>query len=183
MDIRRWLAEIENPVPCKQSDLAHISLPDPASNVRRIRKQTPSDSSLLEETSPQLRPRRTTKVERECRDVEGVVGSGRSGTSQPSRSKWTNSIASSERFARRRRHKTRSDKYDPRSKRSTKHDESRSRRRKSESSKSKRKSQRKSKRQGVERTHNGIGQEFWARNVTRDRLTVSVWHTQRMLAS
>ncbi|KAF2627751.1 hypothetical protein BU25DRAFT_448249 [Macroventuria anomochaeta] len=171
MDIRKWLAETESPVPSKQPGVEHFLLPrqpDHVPNVRRRRKRSSSDSSLLKASSPQPRRKGVPAIERDHRDVRDAFDRAHSDASCSTTSESTNSSTASQRYARKPRRKTRPDKYGAGSKRVKEQDKSHRPSRKNES----RKSKRKSKRRKDDMTHNGIGQDLKARNVSKDRLTL-----------
>lgn len=177
MDIRKWLAETESPVLSEQPEVERILLPrqpDAVPDARRRRKRSSSDISLLKAPFPQPRCKAN---ERDRYGVSDVVDEGHSDASHSGPSESTASSVVSQRYARKSRRKTRADKYAIGSKRTKEQEEGQRPSRKSESRKSKRKSRRKSRRTKDDKTHNGIGQEFQARNVSKDRLTVSVLHT------
>lgn len=171
MDIRKWLAETENPIASKQPDVDRVLLPrqpDTVPDARRRRKRSSSDSSLLEAASPKLRHEGVKAEKLDGCEVPNVINKGHSDRSCSPSGRTTGSSAASQRYARKPRRKTRADKYDVESKRAVAQDEGQRASRKSVS----RKSKRKSGRRKYERTHNGIRQEFQARNVSRERLTV-----------
>lgn len=176
MDIRKWLAETENPISSEhpisseQPEIGRFLLPrqpDAVLNARRRRKRSSSDSSLLKAASPQPRRKGVTAKKLDCWEDPDVTDDDHNDTSH-STSGGSTCSAASQRYARKPRRKTRADKYDVRSKKAKAQDEGQRASRKSESRKSKRKSRRKKD----EKTHNGIGQEFQARNVSKERLTV-----------
>ena len=166
MDIRKWLAETENPISSEQPEVDRFPLPrqpDTAPDASRRRKRSSSDSSLLKPASPQPRRKGVTakKLDRcEVPDLVNISCSTSGGS--------TGSSAASQRYARKPRRKTRADKYNVGSKNAKAQDEGQRPSRRSES----RKSKRKSRRRKDEKTHHGIGQEFQARKVSKERLTV-----------
>ncbi|KAF3046458.1 hypothetical protein E8E12_009641 [Didymella heteroderae] len=172
MDIRKWLAETENPASSEQPELDRFLLPPSqhhtVPDARRRRKRSSSDSSLLEAASPQLWRKGTTAKKLERCEVPSVVNEGHSDISHSASGRPTGSSAASQRYARKPRHKTRADKYDIVSGKAKDQYEGQRPSRKSESRKSKRRSRRKKN----ESTHNGIGQDFQAGNVSKDRLTL-----------
>ena len=176
MDIRKWLAETESPVLSELPGVERFLLPrqpDPVPDVKRRRKRSSSDSSLLKAPSPRPWPKGIPALERDSHNVRNPVESVRSDASDSAPSELTDGSTVSQRYARKPRRKARPDKYDARLKRPKEQDESQHPNQKSESMKSKRKS----KRREDERTHSGVRQVFQARNVSKDRLTVSVLHT------
>lgn len=170
MDISKWLAETESPVPFKRLDAEQFPRPDPLAEAQRKRQRSSSDSSLVTLCPPQPQPRGISAIERNRDDVQDDVDSIRSDTPPSIKSDSTDSSRASNTFySRRRRHKTRPDKYEIRSK-ARKQGDSRDARRRNEP----RKPKRKYKRIADGKTDNGVGREFRARNVSKDRLTVSV---------
>jgi hypothetical protein len=179
MDIRKWLAETANPISSEQPEVDRFLLPrqpDTVPDARRRRKRSSSDSSLLKAASPQPRHKGVTAKKLDRCEVPSVVNEGYSDITLSTSGGSTGSSAASQRYARKPRRKTRADKYDVGSKRANAQDEGQRPSRKSES----RKSKRKSRRRKDEKTHNGIGQEFQARNVSKERLTVrTACHTPK----
>lgn len=170
MDIRKWLAETEDPVSSEQPEDGRFLLtrqPDTVLDARRRRKRSSSDSSLLKAASPQPRRKGNTARKLDRCEIPDVINEGLSDTSHSTSGRSTSSHAS-QRYARKPRRKTRADKYDVEPKRGKERDAGQRPSRKSESKKSKRKFRRRKD----EKTHNGIGQEFQAKNISRDRLTV-----------
>lgn len=180
MDIRKWLAETEVPVSSELPEWDRFLLPRQPGTVpdaRRRRKHSSSDSSLSKVASPQPRRKGDTAKKLDGCEIPDVVNERPSDTSHSISGRSTSSSYASQRYARKPRRKTREDKYDVGSGRGKERDSGRRASRKSESKKSKRKSRR--RKDG--KTHNGIGQEFQAKNVSRDRLTVrTVGNTPQM---
>ncbi|KAF3033595.1 hypothetical protein E8E11_000839 [Didymella keratinophila] len=171
MDIRKWLAETENPILSEQPEVDRFLLPrqpDTAPDTRRRRKRSSSDSSLLKATSPQPRRKGVTAKKPDRCEISDGVNENRSDISHSSSGGSTGSSTGSQRYARQPRRKTRADKYDVGAKKAKVQNEDQRPSRKSESKKSKRKSRRRKD----EKTHNGIGQEFQAKNVSKERLTL-----------
>lgn len=176
MDIRKWLAATENSVLSEQPKAEHCLLsrqPDTVPDARQRRKRGSSDSSLLKAHSPRLRRKSVSVDERDRFGVPDAIDESHSDASRPGSTESAASSVVSQRYARKPRRKTRADKYDIGSKRTKKRSDDQRPSRKSES----RKSKRKSRRQKGNKTHNGIGHDFQASNVSKDRLTVSVLHT------
>ena len=172
MDIHRWLEETAGAkVP---PDLAQT----PGSNIvqraeklkpvfkeKRAPKRSKSDSSLLD---PQPHSRRAPPKESKPSTEESSDASVYSKASRPSRNGSTESESSSHHYAQKPRHKTRLERYEPKqNKERGKHVHQS---RKDES----KKSRRKSKRKKGEKSGSGVAQNFHAKNVSRDRLTVRV---------
>ncbi|KAL1657310.1 hypothetical protein SLS61_000356 [Didymella pomorum] len=171
MDIRKWLAETENPISSEQPEVDRFPLPrqpDTAPDARRRRKRSSSDSSLLKAASPQPRRKGFTAKKLDRCEVPDVVNEDHSDISRSTSGGSTGSIAASQRYARKSRRKTRADKYNVGSKNAKTQDEGQRPSRRSDS----RKSKRKSRRRKDEKNHNGIGREFQARNVAKERLTL-----------
>lgn len=181
MDIRKWLAETENPISSEQPEVDRFPLPrqpDTAPDARRRRKRSSSDSSLLKAASPQPRRKGVTAKKLDRCEVPDVVNEDHSDISRSTSGGSTGSIAASQRYARKSRRKTRADKYNVGSKNAKTQDEGQRPSRRSDS----RKSKRKSRRRKDEKNHNGIGREFQARNVAKERLTVrTACHTPEVL--
>jgi|SRR5690242_1326520 len=171
MDIRKWLAETESSVPFERLEDERFLLPDPAAEARRERQRSLSDSSLLEILSSQPQSRDVPTIERNSSSVQDGDDRIRSDTPRSVSGEPSDSRAPGYHFSRRRRHKTRSDKYGARSK-SRRPDEGRIANQNNEP----RRFKRKSKHIADYKSHNGIGQDFQARNVSKGRLTVSVSH-------
>lgn len=175
MDIRKWLAETEHSVPAEQPSIVPFPLPrrpDHAPDARRRRKRSSSDSSLLTAPSPQPRRRGLPETKRDHRAVRDQVHGAHRETSRSTRSESTDHCSASKDYARKPRHKTRPDRYEARLYKPMEQDE---RQRPNQKSKT-RKSKYMSKRRKGDKTHNGIGQDFQASNVSKDRLTVSAVH-------
>ena len=168
MDIRKWLAEIESPVP---SGRLRVEGFEPERKpvipgTGRRRKRSSSDSSLLKAQSPQP-GHRTESVGKHTghaaqRSVE-ALGS----PSHLSRSESAHSGAKERPYARKSRRKTRPEKYTAASKR--REDKAQGLTRKNKPRKSKHKSEQ--KRDG--RSDNKVKREVQAEKLTKDRLTVS----------
>lgn len=170
MDIQRWLNETElpeqPPSPAKRRDPAP-RLPvkefDQAPLGNRRRKPSTSDSSLLE-SPPQIKkaqPLAPQKGSDEGADESACSDASRSSTS-------SESSTSSDPYARRPRRKTRIERYEPASKHIKERGTHSRRHRKGEPSRTKRKRKRKVDNVGI-----GTVQGFQAKNVSKDRLTVS----------
>jgi hypothetical protein len=181
MDIRKWLAEIESPVPSEQSDVEPFLLSKQTGSVldaRRRWKRSSSDSSVLKAPSPQPRRKSATTTERdhcnaiETKETKETITEAHSNTFYSTRSDSIKQITASQHYTRKPRRKTRPDKYEAGLKKVEGQDDSQRPSRKSES----KRSRRKPKRKKDDRTHNGVGHDFQARNVSRNRLTVSVLH-------
>lgn len=181
MDIRKWLVEIESPVPSEQSGVRPFFLSRQTGSVldaRRRRKRSSSDSSLLKAPSPQPRRKSATATERDhhnakkTKETKETIVEAHSDTSHSTRSDSIEQTNASQHYMRKPRRKTRPDKYEPGLKKVERQNKSQRPSRKSESKKSKRKPKRKKD----DRTHNGVGHDFQARNVSKARLTVSVLH-------
>lgn len=173
MDIRKWLAETESPDAPEQLGVENLLLlkqADTSLDARRRRKRSSSDSSLLKAPSPQPRRQDGRTTKREHRRVQETTAEAQSVTSRSTSSELTDQTTASQRYARKPRRKTCPDKYEAGSKDIQGQDESQRQGRKVET----RKSKRKSKRRKDDRTHLGIERNFQARNVSKDRLTVSV---------
>ncbi|KAH4803010.1 hypothetical protein HBI25_117060 [Parastagonospora nodorum] len=170
MDIERWLNETaEAGIPPKQGQASDSAFFQPTEIPRAVfkdkhaRKRARSDSSLL---APQTYLPRVSPVKTKPTPEKQVDTSAHSDASRPSRSDSTGSESSSHRYARRPRRKTRPELYEPkRNKERGKHvhqsrkDESKNPRRKS-------------KRKKGDKSDSGVAQNFHAKNVSRDRLTL-----------
>jgi hypothetical protein len=172
MDIQRWLNETVEAGPLPSQDQTVNSAffhpkekSRPVFKERHARKRAKSDSSLLVpqphmQTASPKKPNPLTEEE-----VDAAVHSE---ASRPSRNSSTESESFNHRYARRPRRKTRPERYEPQqNKERGKHTHQS---RKGES----KKPSRKSKRRGGEKSDSGIAQNFHAKNVSRDRLTVRV---------
>lgn len=173
MDIRKWLAETDQAVHPEQPAVESFLLPkqpDSAPHARRRRKRASTDSSLLEIPSPQPRRKGVPAVERNYRDVRDATDRSHSDGSHYLRSSESVSDSTtSQRYARKPRRKMRLDRHEVAMTKRGKEQRANSHsNRKRESRKSKHRSRRKK----IEKTHSGIGQEFYAKNVSKDRLTV-----------
>jgi hypothetical protein len=165
MDIRKWLNETvlpkQPPSPPDQRSLPPLlearETEQPHGEKRR-RKRSTSDSSLLD-TRPQ---RKKTPPTEDAADVEG---SACSEAFHPA-SQSSGSSKSSQKYARRSRHKTRPERYEPAAKEERGTHTHRCR--KGESKKTKRKA----KSRKAEKPGTNIVQSFHAKNVPSDRLTV-----------
>lgn len=176
MDIRRWLAETEAPIPFEQPTVEPFRIlkqPAPIPDARRTRKRCLTDSSLLSTPSPQLRRKGVLARGRDRRDVGEKVDRAHSDISHSTRSESVSDRSSSQRYARQPRRKTHPDRYDVETKKSKEQKRASHVSRKSESKISKRKS----RRSKAAKTHTGIGKQFHAKNVSKDRLTVRVLYT------
>lgn len=172
MDIQRWLNDTaEAGTPPKQGQASNSAFFQPTQKPRAVfkdkhaRKRAKSDSSLLAPQTylPIVSPRKPKPTPEKQVDT-----SAHSDVSRPSRSGSTGSESSSHRYARRPRRKTRPELYEPkRNKERGKHVHQS---RKDESKNAKRKS----KRRTGDRSDSGVAQNFHAKNVSRDRLTVRV---------
>lgn len=178
MDIRTWLDGTVRPEPLPSPD--PLERPGPPrflrskepegqakAKGRRGQRQWPStsDSSLL--AAPAAR-KRTPPTKSEA-DIDGSGdGSACSDAYHPAHHASVSST-SSQQYARRPRRKTRPELYEPTSKDAKERGTQLYRRPRGESNKSKRKSRRKkAAKPGV-----GLVQSFHAKNVLKDRLTVS----------
>jgi hypothetical protein len=169
MNIQRWLSGIVDlqvssvPAQTATSDVFHRpEKPRPVFDEHRAPNRSKSDSSLLvprshsHRASPNV-PKPSTENGANRADSEG---------SQSGCSENTESESSSQRYARKPRHKTRLERYEPKQhKEPAKHVHQS---RKSESKRLKRKSKRKK----GEQSDSGVAQNFHAKNVSGDRLTV-----------
>jgi hypothetical protein len=169
MDIRKWLDETVLPEQPPSLPDHHRSLLPPfqpsaieqTHRERHKRKRSTSDSSLLD-TRPQRK--KTSPIE----DVADVEKNACSKTSHPA-SQSSGSSKSSQKYARRPRHKARPERYEATAKEVKKRGTHTHRLRKGETKKTKRKSKSKS----AEKSGTGIVQSFQAKNVPSDRLTVT----------
>jgi hypothetical protein len=167
MDIRKWLNETEdaeatNPAPRSGANLfLPVEKVKPVFADKRASKRTKSDSSLLD-------PRPSHPKRHKATSGESADASASSEASPTDRDPSNLSDASSQRFARKPRRKTRPERYEPSLKRNKERGKHihQSRRDKSK------KTGRKSKRKKEEKPGSGIGQDFQAKNVSKDRLTV-----------
>ena len=172
MDIRKWLAETDQAVHPEQPAVEPFLLPKQpgsAPYARRRRKRASTDSSLLKAPSPQPRCKGVPVMKRDHPDVRDATDWTHSDGSHSTRSESVSNSTTSQRYARKPRRKMRLDRYEAAmTKRGKEQDVSPHSNRKRESRKSKHRSRRKK----AEKTHSGIGQEFYAKNVSKDRLTV-----------
>jgi hypothetical protein len=167
MDIRKWLNETvlpkQPPSPPDQRSLPPLletGETEHAHRGKRRRKRSTSDSSLLD-----IRPRR--KKTPPTDDAADVEGSACSEAFHPA-SQSSGSSKLSQKYARRPRHKTRPERYEPAAKEVKERGTHTHRRRKGESKKAKRKA----KSRKAEKPGTSIVQSFHAKNVPSDRLTV-----------
>ncbi len=170
MDIQKWLDEIVQPGSSSKltngglrKSLPHSIPPVKPDDGRHRRKLSIADSSLLDPLSQQEeKPPRRQKSHRKKRAVESI----KSYTSQDTRRESTESLASSHRYLRKPRHKTRPERYDPSAKVTRQREAHSGPKRKREAKVPRRKSKRK-------KHDSGIMQSFQAENVSGERLTVS----------
>ncbi|KAF2013383.1 hypothetical protein BU24DRAFT_493884 [Aaosphaeria arxii CBS 175.79] len=170
MDIRKWLDEtvtpVQSPIPPNQFNLAPCLRPkedmdDPRAS-RKYRKSR-SGSSLLERRP--IPPRKTLKCET---SAEHSTNSSDCSEAHDPTSRTSSSRVSSQRYARKARRKTRTDRYDPTVNNGKTRETHIYRNQIDESKKRKRKPKRKrSDKSGV-----GLVQSFRAKNVSQDRLTL-----------
>jgi hypothetical protein len=168
MDIRKWLDETEDAVatdPAPRSG-ANFFLPTdkvkPVFADKRAPKRTKSDSSLLDPRPSHPKRHRATSG--------GSAGvSASSEASHTDRDPSNLSEASSQRFARKPRRKTRPERYELSLKRNKERGKLIHQSRRDKSKKTGRKSKRKKE---EKKPGSGIGQDFQAKNVSKDRLTV-----------
>jgi hypothetical protein len=167
MDIHKWLEETADAkAPADGPSKSVSNFFQPVKKAKPVFEHWPaperskSDSSLLDPQPLRRAPPRKHKLSNEKSGEESA-----SGASQP-QDESTGSEASSHRYARKPRRKTRPDRYEPSPERNKARGKHIHASRKSESKKTRRKSKRKKEEPG------GIGQTFQAKNVTRDRLTV-----------
>lgn len=155
------LASVARIEPCNMFEKA-----DPMRQSSHRRKQSRSDSSLLP-----LPPRHTphTKKRRPPTERNTTDESAGSEVSDATHTESAESSTSSQRYARKPRRKTRPERYEPPSKPVRERGKHAHGRPKGES----KKSRRKSRRRIGEQPGSGIVQTFHAKNVSRDRLTVS----------
>ncbi|XPS70900.1 hypothetical protein M3J07_003101 [Ascochyta lentis] len=168
MDIRKWLAETEHPVPLERPVVEPLLLPrqpDSVPDARRRRKRSLTDSSLLKAPSPQPQCKGVPTIERDSRHVRGVADRADSNTSHSTRSELASNSNTGQRYARRPRNKKRPDGHGTETKKGNNPRPTL----RSESRKPKRRSRRKKE---VEKTHGGIRQELRANNISKDRLTL-----------
>lgn len=173
MDIHRWLEETaEAEAPEKPAETAATKSLRPPQQPRhvfrakRARQRTESDSSIL---APQPHPHKAPLEAPNPPAEDETNASACSEASGCSHNATTESDPSSHRYARRPRHKTRPECYEPkRSKESTKHVHP-SRKNKSKKSESRSKNKRRKK------ADSSAGQTFHAKNVSKDRLTVRAY--------
>lgn len=178
MDIRNWLAETESPARAEQLDFEHFLLPKNPVTVLRPkgrRKRSSSDSSLLKTPSPIPHPKQTaTGSRRADHATQRCIAISHSNTPRYAQSESMGSTAG-QRYLRKSRHKTHPDKYAVKSEGPKQQAERHSRDR----GKGSKKRNRKSKQPKDEKTHRGVGQNYHARNVAKDRVTVSTLHKIR----
>ncbi|KAF3001875.1 hypothetical protein E8E13_005493 [Curvularia kusanoi] len=170
MDIRKWLAEIASPVRPEQLHSEHVvalQQGDVVPGASRKRKCSSSDSSILKAPSPQ--------PWRDGISVGERIISAKQHYVEPSgsaphhfRNDPSSKGSKSQRYIRKSRRKTRPEKYTAESQSPEEHARIRRSVRKQEPKKSKRKS----KQRKDEKTQSGVGREFQAENVTRNRLTL-----------
>ncbi|KAF2035910.1 hypothetical protein EK21DRAFT_53548 [Setomelanomma holmii] len=172
MDIRRWLdeaAEAEAPRDAPQAldrEFFHRwERPKPVFNKQSAPKRSKSDSSLLD---PQPQSHRAPPARPNPPTEEPSDASACSETSHPSHGESIESESSSQRYARKPRHKTRPDRYEPSSKHVGERRKHIHRSRKGES----KKSRRKTKRKKGDKQDSGMSHVFNAKNVSKDRLTL-----------
>jgi hypothetical protein len=173
MDIEKWLVETEQPVPSEQPGFGTFLLPRQPGSVPdagRRQKHSLSDSSWLQVPSPRPQRKGISAIEQDRHDVRDKYD--RSNASHSTRSESRSISAASQRYVRRPRRKTHPDRYEVGPMKVKQQDRNPHPSRKSES----RKSKRKSKRRKDNKMYNGIGQDFHAKNVSMDRLTVRVLH-------
>jgi hypothetical protein len=158
MDIRKWLDEtVQSEAPGEPVE--HRKQAEPTKR-RRQRKRSKSDSSFLTPAPPSLRRRRKSSPEIVQKAALERRTADDSASEAPQEATVSDSSTSS-RYARKPRRKTRPELYEPGC-----HAD---RGRKGESKKTRRKSKRKKREQpGI----GGIVQNFQAKNVSGDRLTV-----------
>jgi hypothetical protein len=170
MDIQKWLSEIVDteapsvPAQTSRSDFFHrAEKPRSVFDEQCAQRRSKSDSSLLVlqphlHEAPPNEPKNSTENRADVRAGSEV--------SHSSRSETTESESSSRHYARKPRRKTRLERYEPKQhKEPAKHVHQS---RKSESKRLKRKSKRKK----GEQSDSGVAQNFHAKNVSGDRLTV-----------
>lgn len=172
MDVRKWLDETVQPdllpVPPEQLDFESFvcpKMPDPVATGKRRRKRSKSDSSLLD---PPPRRSKTRVNEHKPSTRESVSEGTNSKASNSIRSCSSKSIVSSQRYARKPRHKTRPERYERPSKDVKEPRKHAHRGQKNEVKNSRRKAKRK---KGAI-SGSGILQNFHTKNVSGDRLTV-----------
>lgn len=170
MDIQKWLEdamEAEAPIDpalalCPEF-FQRRETPAPVFKQKHVPKRRKSDSSLLE-MQPHAHRAPPKKAKRPTESSPNP--STHSDSSRPSRSNFAESESSSHRYARKPRRKTRLERYEPKpDKERGKHVH---RSRKDES----KRTRRKSKRRKDEILGADVAQNFQAKNVSRDRLTV-----------
>lgn len=177
MDIRKWLDETvlpeQPPSPHVPNSVGPPILPSPeypkkperAPEGRRPRESSTSDSSLLH-TRPAHQKLPTIRA---AAGIDSNADDSACSDACHPAGESSESSVSSQQYARRRRRKTRLERYEPAAKDVKKRGTQLYRHRKGESSKTKRKSRRKKgDKLGV-----GPPQSFKAKNVPKDRLTVS----------
>jgi hypothetical protein len=160
MDIRKWLDETVQPeAPGEPVELRQKAEP---SKRKRQRKRSKSDSSLLDPATFPPPPRRRRKSSPEImRRARIERGTANDSASEAPQAATASDSSNSSRYGRKPRRKTRPEHYEPGS-----HAD---RDRKGESKKTRRKPKRKKREQaGI----GGIVQNFHAKNVSGDRLTV-----------
>jgi hypothetical protein len=170
MDIQKWLSEVVDTkahhVPAQTSKSDFFNRPEKPKSVFDgpcAPRRSKSDSSLLvpqthSHKAPSNQPKHSTENEVNVR-VNSEV-------SHSSCSESTESESSSERYARKPRCKTRLERYEPKQ-----HKEPAKHVHQSRKSESKR-PRRKSKRRKREKSDSGVAQNFHAKNILGDRLTV-----------
>ncbi|KZM25594.1 hypothetical protein ST47_g3294 [Ascochyta rabiei] len=171
MDVRKWLAETEDPTLLERPVVEPFLLPRLSEAVpvtRRRRKRSLTDSSLLKAPLSQTRGKGIPAIERDRRHVQDVADRAYGDTSHSTRSEFASNSTASQRYTRKPRHKTRPNRYEIGTKKDKGPDDNPRPNRRSEL----RRSKRKCRRSIVENTHSGIRQEFQAKNVSRDRLTL-----------
>lgn len=175
MDIHRWLAETETPTPFGQPAVEPFLLPKKPNSVpgaRRKRKRSSTDSSLLKAPSPQPRRKGVLAIEPDRLEAREAVDRARSDVSHSTRSDSASNSSTGQRYARKPRRKTCLDRYETDTKKGRGPEGTTHPSRKRESRKSKRRPKRKKSENAYSRT----GQNFHAKNVPKDRLTVRALH-------
>ncbi|KAH7379337.1 hypothetical protein DE146DRAFT_774223 [Phaeosphaeria sp. MPI-PUGE-AT-0046c] len=170
MDIHRWLDEtVEIEAPQKPAETTTSDFFCPPGQPRRVlrakraQQHTKSDSSIL---APQSRLHTTPPKPPGIPDEDDTNASACSEASRSSHNSPAERDLSSHCYARRPRHKTRPERYEPKRGKESKNHVHASRKGKSTKSASRSKSKKRKK------TENAAGQTFHAKNVSRDRLTL-----------
>lgn len=170
MDIQNWLDETVKadapPGPANTSgpNFCHCpKKPELVFDQQCAPKRVKSDSSLL---VPQPCSRKALRKQSKLPNEDSSDVGAYSEAPRLSCNGSSGSESSSQRYARKPRHKTRLERYEP--KQDTERGKHLHRRSKGESKKSRRKSKRKT----GDKSGSGVAQSFNAKNVSRDRLTV-----------